>query len=435
MTTIPQIKLPSLKKTKLVADFSAGHVSSDGGAVLLRQADRFLGLTKAAAGGIQDSRQSGKVTHKLIDTLRQRIYGIALGYEDLNDHDYLRKDPAFQTAVGSTSVLASTPTLCRLEASASRDTAKALSGALLQAFFAKNPRPPKELILDFDPTDFRIHGEQEGKHFHAYYGDHCYLPLYVFAGSDLLVAYLRPSSKDPALHVGAVLRVLVSAIRARWPKVKIIFRGDSGMCRHHILGWCDRNDVGYVVGLAKNSKLEELASKTIRKAERKYKKKGSKVRLFCSFKYRAGSWFRKRRVVARIDHCADGKNPRYVVTNLTEGKRTIYEDLYCLRGDAENRIKEQKLSLFADRVSSHTWWSNQLRVLMSAMAYTLINAIRSIGLRGTEFASSMADTIRLRLLKIGCLLERRAGRIRLRLSSAFSKADEFRLALARLSEN
>lgn len=433
MPTTTQLRFPSCNKTKVVADFSAGHVSSDGGVLLVRQADRYLGLTKLAAAAIPDTRDQSKVVHSVLELLRQRVYGLALGYEDLNDHDALRLDPAFQTAVGSLIPLASAPSLCRFEGRGNRQMAWDLSRALISAFFRSHPKAPEEIVLDFDPTEFEVHGNQVGRHFHAFYDSHCFLPLYVFCGDDLLVAYLRPASKDPAMHVGAVLRLLVAEIRKKWPKTHIIFRGDSGMCRHHILGWCERNGVGYVVGLAKNSRLEAFSEKTMKKAKKKFKKKGEKVRLFCQFQYKAGTWKKARRVIGRIEHSELGKNPRYVVTNLQDGKRRVYEDRYCARGDAENRIKEQKLGLFADRVSCHEWWSNQFRLLLSALAYTLINAIRAIGLRGTELKDVMADTIRLKLLKVGCLIERRVGRARYRFSTAFANASIFRLVAARLA--
>jgi hypothetical protein len=421
MTECKQLdfELPSLNGRRIEGNFRGGNVSSDGGLVVLRQVDRFLGLSKALAGRLPDRRDPDRIEHSLESMLRQRIYGLALGYEDLNDHDSLRKDLLWQAATERDEQLASCSTLCRLENRAGRKEAWLMHEVLFEKFVSSFESAPKELILDFDCTDDRIHGVQEGRHFHGYYDDFCFLPLYVFCGERLLVSYLRQSNMDSAKHAWAILALLVKALRKRWPKVKIILRADSGFCRWKMLRWCERVGVNYIVGLAKNQRLEALSAKLQKRAERKYQRSGSKVRLFASFKYKAKSWDKKRRVIAKAEHGDRGANPRYVVTNLAGRSQALYDELYCARGDMENRVKEQQLGLFSDRTSCHAWWANQFRLLLSSAAYVLLEALRRIGLKGTELARAQVTTIRLRLLKIGAVITRNTRRIRLYLGSSF----------------
>ncbi|MEO7317637.1 MAG: IS1380 family transposase [Chthoniobacteraceae bacterium] len=424
---------PSFDRRKIEASFQGGEVSSDGGVMLLREADRRLGLTRALDAALPDPRDPDLITHAQVDLLRQRIYGLALGYEDLNDHDTLRHDLAWQSAVERDTALGSSPTLCRLEARASRRSAVAMHAVLLEKFIASFAAPPAELVLDFDATDDRIHGGQEGRFFHGYYGDWCFLPLYVFCGEQLLVSYLRPSNIDAARHAPAILKLLVRRLRQAWPQVRIIFRGDSGFCRWKMLRWCERHGVDYVVGLAKNSRLLALAGDLLQQAAAGHAPSGDKQRLFGWLDYAAGSWDRARRVIAKAEHSDQGSNPRFVVTSLPGDAQTIYDDIYCARGEMENRIKEQQLGLFADRTSCHGWWANQLRLLLSSAAYVLLETIRRVGLHGTELGRAQAATIRLKLLKIGTVIVRNTRRIRLLFSSAYPYTALLRTVQARLS--
>ena len=414
------------------ASFSGGHVSSDGGVLLLRQADRKTGLLAGAAKALLDSRRKKSCRHSAASLLRQRVYGLALGYEDLNDHDTLRADLALQTAVDRDRDLASAPTLCRWENRTDRQTAWALHEVLVEQFIASHKRPPKELVLDFDATDDRVHGEQEGRFFHGYYDHYCFLPLYVFCGEQLLAAYLRPSKIDGAKHAGAILKLLVTRLRQAWPKVRIVFRGDSGFCRHWVLGWCERHGVDYIVGVARNARLQALAQGRIDRAEERFEESSEKQRHFGNLRYAAASWKRARRVIVKTEHNAKGPNTRYIVTNMKGRAQAVYDEIYCARGEMENRIKEQQLDLFADRTSCHRWWANQFRLLLASLAYTLMESIRRLGLNGTELARAQCGTIRLKLLKIGAVIVRNTRRVRLLLSSAYPYQKVFATAAARL---
>ncbi len=420
-----EFELPGFSGRKIEGNFWGGNVSSDGGLVLLRQVDRWIGLTKALAGRLPDRRQPEKIEHSLESMLRQRIYGLALGYEDLNDHDSLRKDLLWQTASERSEELASCSTLCRLENRAGRKEAWLMHEVLFDQFLGSFESAPAELTLDFDCTDDRVHGLQEGRHFHGYYYDFCFLPLYVFCGERLLVSYLRESNIDSAKHAWAILALLVKALRKRWPKVKITLRADSGFCRWKMLRWCEKAGVNYLVGLAKNERLAALSAKLQKRAERKHQRSGEKVRLFTQFKYKAKTWDCKRRVIAKAEHSLKGANPRYVLTNLEGRAQALYDEIYCARGEMENRIKEQQLGLFSDRTSCHAWWANQFRLLLSSSAYVLLEALRRLGLGGTELARAQVGTIRLRLLKIGAVVTRNTRRIRLWMSSSFPLQELF----------
>lgn len=387
--------------------------------LLLRSVDRQIGLTQALDRAIEDPRIQGRCEHSQLSMLRQRVYSMAAGYEDLNDHDTLRGDTALQTAVESDRALGSAPTLCRLEQRANRDTAVAMHEVLVDQFIGSFSQTPKRLVLDFDATDNPIHGDQAGKYFNGFYDGYCFLPLYVFCGHQLLASYLRPASRGAAHHAGAILALLVKRLRQVWPKVKIVFRGDSGFCRSMILAWCDRNKVDYVVGIAKNSRLLKLSEGTRLTAQSLYELTGKKQRWFGEFRYAARSWkHRERRVVVKAECNAKGPNPRFVVTSLPQGADYLYTKVYCARGDMENRIKEQQL-LFAGRTSCHEWWPNQFRLLLSGCAYTLVERLRSLGLQGTELAKAQVNTIRLRLFKVGGVVIRNTRRVKLMLSSVY----------------
>jgi hypothetical protein len=426
-------ELPGFSGRKIEGNFGGGNLSSDGGLVLLRQVDRFMGLTKELARRLPDRRDPDKIEHSLESMLRQRIYGLALGYEDLNDQDSLRKDLLWQSAAERTEELASSSTLCRLENRAGRKEAWMMHEVFIEKFLSSFQSAPRELILDFDCTDDRVHGLQEGRHFHGYYYDFCFLPLYVFCGEQLLVSYLRESNIDSAKHAWAVLALLVKALRKRWPGVKIILRADSGFCRWKMLRWCERVGVNYIVGLAKNERLNTLSAKMQKRAERKHRRSGLKVRLFSQFQYKAKTWDKKRRVIAKAEYSDRGANPRYVLTNLEGRSQRLYDEIYCARGEMENRIKEQQLGLFSDRTSCHAWWANQFRLLLSSAAYALLETLRRIGLRGSEWARAQVETIRLRLLKIGAVITRNTRRIRLWLSSSFALQELFCSCLERFS--
>ena len=417
-TTRP-IHFTSCKSRLVQADFTGGDITSDGGAVLLREMDRRLKLTSSIARHLSDNRRKKQVRHGYLSLLRQRVYAISLGYEDLNDHDTLRTDPLIQTALGKDQALASPSTLCRFENHMGRQQALAIHKVLIDKFIASYSKPPQELILDFDATDDAVHGRQQGRFFHGYYDHYCFLPLYVFCGDQLLVSYLRSSKMDGAKHAWAILSLLVKRLRQDWPDVRIIFRGDSGFCRWRMMSWCDRHDVGYIIGQAKNSRLNGLSADLHEQAKADFKESGEKQRQFCSISYAASTWDKKRRVIVKAEHSRRGGNPRYVVTNLAGDEQVLYDKLYCARGDMENRIKEQQLGLFADRTSCHKWWPNQFRLLLSSIAYVLLESIRRRYLSGTDLARSQVDTIRLKLLKIGAVIIRNTRRIRILLSESY----------------
>ena len=427
------IRFSSVKRRKVEADFSGGAISSNGGIQLLAQVDRRLGLTGSVARSLEDSRRQASCDHRLVDLLRQRVYALALGHEDLNDHGELRHDPALQTAAGRLEALASPSTLCRLEQRVGRETAVAVHEVLFEQFVAAHPTPPRRLILDFDATDTLLHGEQEERFFHAYYDGYCYLPLYVFCGRHLLVSYLRPSGVDAARHAWGILALLVKALRARWPRVKIVFRGDSGFCRWRMLRWCEAHGVGYIVGIARNPRLQRQAEALLECAKRDCQATGRKQRRFGSVWYAAHTWDRARRVIVKAEHTARGANPRFVVTNLSpQTDRYLYTRLYCARGDMENRIKNQQMDLFADRASCHRFWSNQFRQLLSGLAYTLMEGLRRLALGNTALAVASPNRIRLTLLRIGAVVLRNTRRIRLLLSSACPHQELFRMVAVRL---
>ena len=401
--------------------------------MLVRQADRKLGLTKQLAKVLRDGRRQASCDHDLERLLQQRLYGLALGYEDLNDHDTLRHDVALQTAAGTDQALASASTLCRWENRADREAAAQIAEWMVEWFIRSHKIPPTEVILDFDATDDAVHGKQEGRFFHGFYDHYCFLPLYVFCGGQLLVSYLRPSNIDGARHAWAILALLVKRLRKAWPEVRIVFRGDSGFCRWRMLRWCENHGVYYLIGLAKNSRLNEAAQPWLKRAEKQYEKTGEKQRLFGEIRYAALTWDRKRRVLVKAEHAEQGSNPRYVVTNLTGDPQKLYDEVYCARGEMENRIKEQQLDLFADRTSCSRWWPNQFRLLLSGLAYVLLEAIRRLGLKGTDLARAQCGTIRLKLLKIGAVIRRNTRRIYFHLSSACPYQDLFFRVARRLS--
>jgi Transposase DDE domain group 1 len=421
----------------VVADFNGGRLTTDGGALLLREAADSIGLFDALNDAIPDPRNPVFISHDQRTMIAQRVTAIALGYEDLNDHQHLRADPLLQVAAGKLPdqelPLASPPTLCRLENRVDREALVQLAGVLVNQFVAAHPTPPEHLILDFDATDDRVHGQQEGRFFHGYYDHHCFLPLYVFCGDELLVPYLRPSNIDAAKHARAVLKILVDRLRAAWPEVKITIRGDSGFCRWRLLRWCDSHGIGYVVGLAQNPALHRAGRDEIARAERLFQKSGQPQRIFGSFSYAASTWDRKRRVIVKAEHTAQGANPRFIVVNVPGDPQELYEDVYCQRGEMENRIKEQQLDLFADRTSCHRFLANQFRLILSSAAYVLVQALRRTALSGTELAQAQVGTIRLKLFKVAARVVVTARRVVFHLSSSYPYQQVFRAVYERLA--
>lgn len=432
------------------ADFSGGQMTSDGGAVLLHKVDARIGLLDRLTKCFRDHRDPDAIEHSVRDLLAQRIFGLALGYEDLNDHDELSTDPLLATVVGKTDPtgqnrrraqdkgrpLATRSTLNRLELTPEHATAsarykkivadlEALERALVEVFLESRPTAPKQIVLDLDATDDPLYGRQEGRFFHGYYKSYCYLPLYVFCGDDLLVAKLRSSDIDASAGTVEVLEWLIPQIRAQWPHVRIILRADSGFARDEIMSWCESQDspVHYVFGLAKNSRLLAEVGAELEQARECWQHTGRASRVFKDFRYQTrDTWSAERRVVAKAEHLDKGANPRFIVTDLDareHGAQSLYEELYCARGEMENRIKEQQLCLFADRTSTALMRSNQLRLWFSSAAYVLLSALRRLGLRGTGLARARCDTIRLRLLKIGAQVRVTVRRVWVRLASSY----------------
>ena len=435
------VALTSTRRRKLVAEFSGGSITSDAGLLLLREADRQIGLLDALDAAIPDPRHPFFIIHPQRTLLAQRVFGIACGYEDLNDHQHLRVDPLWQAATDHPGpddcpMLASPPTLCRLENRITHATLVRLAGVLVDQFIASYATPPDHLTLDFDATDDPIHGDQDNRFFHGYYDSYCFLPLYVFCGSQLLVAYLRPANIGADRHAAAILKLLVDRLRQVWPHVRITIRGDSGFCRWKLMRWCDSHDVRYVLGLARNAVLERRAAEWLEQVRTAHDIDGQSHRVYGTLSYAANSWDRPRRVIVKAEHLCgpDGgkSNPRFVVTNTAGDPRTLYEDHYCPRGDMENRIKEQQLGLFADRTSCHHFLANQFRVLLAAAAYVLVDHLRRTTLVGSELEHAEVNTIRLRLFRIGAIVKKTVRRFVIRIASSFPGQELFRRVAARL---
>ncbi len=437
----------AVEKRSVVAGFDGGKISSNAGALLLGQLDRGLGLVRRFAGCFVDRRDPRFVEHTVETMVGQRIFGLALGYEDLNDHDELRRDPTFAVLAGKLSAgrrdcepLAGKSTLNRLEHTPKRQAAKyhkidcvgsKVDDLFVDVFLEAHDRTPKQIILDIDPTDLKIYGQQEGRFFHGHYNDYCYLPLYIFCGDHLLLAKLREANREAAAGTVEEVARIIQRIRQDWPRVHIILRADSAFAREDLMAWCERNRVDFVFGLKRNSRLEAVLAEPLADAKRQCEESGKSARVFRDFRYQTkDSWSRERRVVGKAEHMPDGKNPRFVVSSLAPSlwdARALYEDLYCARGEAENRIGEQ-FELFADRTSSHTMAANQLRLWLSAMAYLLVDALRRKALRHTQFAHASIVTIRLKLFKIGALVRTSVRRIHFALASGCPNKIEFEMA-------
>jgi len=433
-------------RRRVEADFAGGRLVSDGGLLAIREVDQQTRFTATLAGCLSDPRQPAKIQHEQSTMLAQRIHAIAAGYEDGNDHHTLREDPMLQLCAGVDPVegtrLASPSTLSRLTNRITRHDCVAMHEVMVDQFIGSFQQAPEQLILDFDATDDPVHGNQEGRFFHGYYDHYCYLPLYVFCGDELLVAYLRPANIDPARHSRAILKLLVDKLRAKWPGVRLIFRGDSGFCRWKLMRWCDRHDVHYIIGLARNKRLEAVSQPFMDKAEADYQATGDKQRQFHVIDYAAGTWDQSRKVIVKAERLHEGPNLRFIVTNLPlpaqanlqpDAAQTLYDQLYCARGEMENRIKEQQLGLFADRTSSSTMRANQFRLLLSSAAYVLIQSLRRTVLAGTQLAKAQATTIRTKLIKIAARVIVSARRVVLHLSSSCPLQPLFRQLAHRLA--
>jgi hypothetical protein len=447
-----QFEFEGFDGRRVVAAFDGGAVTSDAGTVLLREADRAIGLIERVAACFIDHRDVEQVIHALPTLIGQRIVAIALGYEDVNDHDTLRFDPVLalfsdrlEAKRKDCAPLAGKSTINRLE-HAPRDggeryhkighDAKALERVFVDVFLDAYGEPPEEIVLDLDATDDPLHGDQEGRFFHGYYDCWCYLPLYIFCGRHLLAAKLRRSNIDAAAGAKDEVARIVAHIRRRWPRVRIVLRADSGFAREELMAWCEANRVDYLFGLARNSRLLDEIAIDLASAEAEHQETGKPARRFKDFFYATrDSWSRRRRVIGKAEHLDKGANPRFVVTSLNatavDGE-TLYEQVYCARGEMENRIKECQLDLFADRTSTRTMAANQLRLWFSSFAYVLLSALRRIGLPGTELAQATCGTLRLKLLKLGARVTVSVRRIKIAIASAYPHQSDFALAHARL---
>jgi hypothetical protein len=455
---------------ELVWRFDGGDITSDGGALLLQKLEQRTGIVRRFAACFTDYRRAKQIEHPLLDLILQRVFGLALGYEDLNDHDELRRDPMLAVALSKDDVkgeqrrraqdrgkaLAGKSTLNRLELTApdydgsprqpdshKPETKKivvdpeSIDALLVDLFLEAHPHPPDQIILDLDATDDIVYGHQEGRFYHGYYHDYCYLPLYVFCGEHLLCARLRTSNRDASADSVEEMEPLVARIRQRWPAVKIQLRGDAGFCREKLMAWCEREGLDYIFGLAQNPRLKKLIATPMEQAEKQYQQTQTPARWFSEFFYSTqDTWSRQRRVIAKAEHLDKGPNPRFVVTSLSPEQMSaqeLYEKGYCARGDCpENRIKEQQLDLFADRTSTGKMWSNQLRLYFSSMAYVLLQTLRRTALAGTELQKAQCGTIRLKLLKIGAQVRVTVRKIWISLSGAYPYAALFTDMLATL---
>jgi len=458
-----QMEFQQLGRRAVIGRFDGGAISSDGGGVLLREVDKRTGISGRLARCFRDYRHQGRIEHPVGSMIRQRICGIALGYEDLNDHDRLRHDvvmgvlsekdePGGTGRVRKTDQgkpIAGKSTLNRLELTPEQANEKsrykkivadgtAIDELMVAIFIESYQSAPSQIVLDIDATDDPLHGHQEGRYFHGYYAEYCYLPLYIFCGEHLLCARLRSAETDPASGVLAELSRIVGQIRAGWPEVRIIIRGDSGFCREEIMRYCEGNQLDYVLGLAKNSRLKKALQTEMAQAQQLHQATQKPARVFKDFVYRTKkSWSCERRVVGKAEYLAKGENPRFIVTSMKTEQieaRALYEDFYCARGEMENRIKEQQLGLFADRTSTSWMRSNQLRLYFSSFAYILVHALRRLGLQGTELAKAQCDTIRLKLFKIGAQIKVSVRKVWISFSESYPYFNLFQQVLLRLQQ-
>lgn len=462
--TTEQMEFHQLGRRDVIGRFDGGKISSDAGGVLLRETEKRTHILERLAGCFRDYRNEDRIEHPVGSLIRQRVYGIALGYEDLNDHDSLRHDvmmgllsekhdPSGRDRVREQDqgkAIAGKSTLNRLELTPEDANEKSrykkivaqgekIDELMVAVFIESYSSAPSEVVLDVDATDDPLYGNQEGRYFHGYYAEYCYLPLYIFSGEHLLCARLRQANEEPASGVRQELERIVKKLREAWPAVRIILRGDSGFCREGIMSYCEGDSqLDYVLGLAKNSRLIEAIGPEMGRAQQSYKSTQQPARVFKDFRYRTRkSWSCERRVVGKAEYLAKGENPRFIVTSIASEEkdaRELYEDFYCARGDMENRIKEQQLGLFADRTSTSWMRSNQLRLYFSSFAYILVHALRRLGLEGTELAKAQCDTIRLKLFKIGAQIQVSVRKVWISFSESYPYLNLFQQVFARLQQ-
>jgi hypothetical protein len=460
-----QMVFQQLGRREVIGRFDGGTISSDAGGVLIREVERQCGIVKRVAGCFQDYRDPERIEHSVEELIKQRVYAMALGYEDLNDHDRLRHDVVMGVLCeksdpsGSDRVrerdqgkaIAGKSTLNRLELTPEGANEKSrykkilaqgeqIDDVMVEVCIESQLQAPAEVVLDVDATDDPLYGKQEGRFFHGYYAEYCYLPLYIFWGEYLLCARLRVASADPASGVRQELERIFKKLRQAWPEVRIIVRGDSGFCRDEIMSLCEQNDkMDYVFGLAKNERLNKEIEAEMAQAQQIQNNTEAAARVFKDFRYRTRkSWSRERRVVGKAEYLAKGANPRFVVTSISSEEkdaRTLYEDFYCARGDMENRIKEQQLGLFADRTSTAWMRSNQLRLYFSSFAYILMQRLRQLGLKGTELAQAQCETIRLKLFKIGAQVAVTVRKVWISFSESYPYLALFQRVFARLQQS
>jgi hypothetical protein len=411
--------------------FNGEEISSDGGLILINKVDDRLGLIESLAHNIPDVRDPLKIKHTVREILTQRIYAIAAGHEDLNDHNLIRHDSIYQTLLNKDIELASPSTICRLENNIPLKTNFENQKILVDTFINSHDAPPKSLTLDFDPTDTTLYGDQEGKHYHGYYRDYCYLPLIVTCDQHLLVAHLRPSNIDGAKHVWAILSLLVKRIRQFWPNTEIIFRADSGLCRHKMLNWCEDNHIKYIVGLPGNNVLNDLSEGLREKVKQNYELEKETQKEYGEFEYSAKSWRNERRVIVKAEHNGIGSNTRYVVTNMEGSPEYLYCDVYCQRGDMENRIKEVQTDMFGDRLSATSYATNQLRLMLSAISYIYMNTLKCM-LAEPNKAKMYCKTIRLKIIKVAVIIRKNTRKIYLDISKNYPYRELFMKALGLL---
>ncbi|MDA1373074.1 MAG: IS1380 family transposase [Proteobacteria bacterium] len=459
--TPQQLDFHAFGRQEVTGRFDGGRMTSDGGGLLLREVDHRIGMLTRLGSCFADYRQQAFIEHSIHDLVAQRVYGLALGYEDLNDHDHLRADSVLALLVGkhdltgkkrkrqqdSGNPLAASSTLNRLELSTHEEAAahrykkiafnpEQADRLLVDLFVESYEKPPSEIWLDLDATDDPLHGQQELRFFHGYYRHYCYLPLYIFCGEHLLCARLRPSDQDGAAGSVEELERIVTQIRSYWPKTRIVIRGDSGFCRDAIMTWCEDNKVYYLLGIARNQRLRRSLGREMEEARREHRETGKSAKRYRDFRYRTRkSWSQERRVVGKAEYLPGKENPRFVVTNLPQRQakaKRLYEKLYCIRGEMENRIKEQQLGLFADRTSTATFRANQLRLYFSSFAYVLMHGLRRLGLEGTQHARAQCTTIRVKLLKIAARIRITVRRVWLSYAGACPYASDLAQILTNL---
>lgn len=425
---------------KQFGSFSNYNISTDGGLLLLDKVESKFNLISEAAKLVRDIRDPRLITHDMESMMKQLVYGLCAGYSDLNDHKDIRLDTLYKAILNKAEDLASDSTLCRVEKHVDHDTIINLNKLLVEKFISSYKSAPKELILDIDWTDIKLHGNQEDRHYHGYYKEYCYIPLHVTCGDELLISYLRPSNKDGFRHSWSIIGLLISRIKASFPSCKIIVRADSGFMRHKFLGWLEQKGVKYVVGMARNKRLLKHISEELSDVEQMYDDNNKidgcnqTIAKYKYFTYKADSWRKARKIISKIEQNYHGRNIRFLVTNMDDDNRAkdLYKELYCQRGDMENKIKYIQLDLFGDRLSSSKYISNSFRLMLSSIGYTLIQKLKKDYLRYSDLAKATANTIRLKLLKLAVLIKIKKTSIRFEFTANYKYKHLFKTLLAKL---